>query len=53
MFCEHCDSPSVTEELLQTEEYIESDGERCYIDLIAFTCQNCGYYWEEEYGPYT
>lgn len=52
MHCEHCDSPNVSEEVYETVELKEDNEETLYVDVIAYTCQACGYYWEEDSEPY-
>lgn len=52
MFCEHCDSPSVNEEVLDVESIVDDHGNELFIDVFGYTCQNCGYYWEEYSEPH-
>jgi hypothetical protein len=45
--CENCDSPSVVVDLIDTESFENEEGEYYYRDLLVYTCQDCGFSWEE------
>jgi len=51
--CENCDSPSVVTDLRDTEFFGSEEEGYYYRDLIVYTCQDCGFSWEEFSDDYS
>jgi uncharacterized Zn finger protein len=51
--CENCDSENVVVDVIDSESFQNEEGEYFYRDLLVYTCQDCGYSWEDVGEDYT
>jgi uncharacterized Zn finger protein len=45
--CENCDSENVVVDVIDSESFQNEEGEYFYKDILVYTCQDCGYSWDE------